>query len=95
MAADFTPTPIQANASPLSDQIASGIRQLLLVLATAATALGSVGWAGKFNALAIVAGPLAGLIVIILGQLRTRKLSQNVATMAAIVPNKVAVVVNK
>lgn len=83
-------TPIVVNASPLNDQLASGIRQLLLVLATAATALGSVGWAGRFNALAVVAGPLAGLIVIIIGQWKTRKAAQTAATLAAVVPDSVA-----
>lgn len=82
--------PIQVNSSPLPDQIASAIRQLLLVLSTAATALGAVGWAGKFNALAVIAGPLAGLIVIILGQIKTRKAAQTAAALATAAPAHVA-----
>lgn len=87
-----TPPPIVANASPLNDQIAAGIRQLVLVLATGATALGYAGWAGRLNALAVVAGPLAGLIVIVLGQIKTRQSAKDTATLAAKVPDSVAVV---
>lgn len=83
-------TPLQVNASPTPDQIAALIRQLLLVASTAATALGAVGWAGRFNELAVGAGPLAGLIVIWLGQVKTRKSAQTVAKLAAVAPDSVA-----
>ena len=84
------PEPIVVNATPTADQIAAALRQLVLVLATAATALGAVGWAGELNALAIVAGPLAGLIVIVWGQFATRKAAQIKATLATALPDSVA-----
>lgn len=90
---DQTPTtPIVANSTPAVEQWAAGIRQLILVLATAATILGATKLAGEISAFLAISGPLAGLIVIVIGQLKTRQSSQNLATLANKVPDSVAVV---
>jgi hypothetical protein len=87
-----TDPPIVANASPVPEQMASALRQLILALASIATALGYSKAAGDLSLVLDVLGPLAAVIVIVLGQLKTRKASQNTATLAAAVPDSIAVV---
>jgi hypothetical protein len=72
---DPTPTPVIVNANPAQENVESLVRQILLVAAGVASALGYSGVAGKFGALLGMAGPIAGLIVIVIGQLKTFKLA--------------------
>lgn len=87
---DFKPDPIMVNGTPEVDQMATGIRYVLLALASIASAMGFADVAGKFNALLIVAGPVAMAAVFVWGQLNTRAKSKRAATMAAALPNDVA-----
>lgn len=87
-----TVPPIIANASPVPEQLAAALRQLILALAMVATALGYSKAAGDLNLVLQVIGPFAAVVSIILGQLKTRVASQNTAKLAAAVPNSIAVV---
>lgn len=89
---DTTTTQIVAKASPLQDQLQAGIRQTILVVAAIASALGYNKLAGQASALLMVAGPLAGLITIVIGQIATRKASQKLAIVAAAAPDNVATI---
>lgn len=90
---DFSPpAPIVVDGDPGAEQLAAGMRQAILVVASIATALGYTKAAGEISAFLLVAGPLAGLIVIVLGQLKTRDSSQKKAAMAAQLPDSIAVV---
>jgi hypothetical protein len=75
--------PIVVNANPAQDGIETLIRQILLVLAAVASALGYSGVAGKFGALLAITGPLAALVVIIIGQVKTLTLAHKAAVMAS------------
>jgi hypothetical protein len=93
MTADFSPPPpIVVDSGPGAEQLAAGIRQAILVLASIATALGYTKAAGEISAFLLVAGPLAGFIVIVAGQWKTRDSAQKKAAMAAQLPDSVAVV---
>ena len=80
--------PIQVNASPLPDQLWSGLRQI--APAAMAFALGR-GWIPD-DAAPLVAA--IGLMVwpIVASQIKTRERSQNLATLAQAAPDNVAVV---
>ena len=79
--------PIQVNASPLRDQLWTGMRQIAPV--AMAFALGR-HWIPEDAAPLLGA---VGLMVwpIVAGQLKTRERAQNLATLAAIVPDDKAV----
>jgi hypothetical protein len=89
---DPTVTPIIANASPAPDQIAAGLRQLVLVLGSIASALGYSKLAGEFSSLLAIVGPLSVIVAFVWGQLHTRAAAQQKATLAAAAPNAIGVV---
>jgi len=82
--------PIMVNATPTAEQVMTGVRQFILVAAAIASALGYAHAAGQISGLLSVAGPIAGLIIIVLGQLKTRQSSQTAATLARALPDSVA-----
>jgi hypothetical protein len=82
--------PIEVNATPETAQWEAAVRQAILVLSGVATALGYTQIAGKISALLMVAGPIAGLIVFILGQIHTRRAEQKQIVMANALPDSVA-----
>lgn len=82
--------PIQVNANPLVDQVATGLRYALLAVASIAGALGYSHVAGQASALLSATGTVAGLIVFAWGQLRTRQMSQKSAAMANQLPDSIA-----
>jgi hypothetical protein len=69
------------------------LRQLLLLIAGGATVLGYGHLAGIANGLLAVAGPAAGVFVVIWGQLHTLKVAYEAVAMAHAVNNSVAVCV--
>ena len=89
---DPNAAPIVAPASPLNDQLTAGLRQLILVAAAVATALGYTKAAGEISTFLMVVGPRAGLLTVIVGQITTRRSSQKLAVAAAAAPDNVAVV---
>lgn len=92
MTDDSAPAPIVANATPELEQVAAGVRQLLIALGAIAGALGYAHVAGDLSVALDILGPAVTIGSVIAGQIKTRQSSQNVATLAAVVPNSVAVV---
>lgn len=95
-----TPTPapavvpaIQVNADPTQAQYAAAVRQAVLVASGVLSAFGATHLSTEIGALAMVAGPLAGLIVFVMGQLHTRHAEQKQIVMANALPDAVAKVV--
>lgn len=86
----LVPVPIEVNAAPETAQWEALVRQVILIASTAATALGYTVVGGKIGMLMVIAGPLAGLIVLIIGQLHTRRAEQDKIAMAAALPDSVA-----
>lgn len=90
---DFSPpAPIVANATPTAEQIATGLRQAVLIIAPILTMLGYIKWAGELNSLLVIVGPLSTIIVVLWGQWNTRKNSQDKKALAAAAPDSVGVV---
>lgn len=82
--------PIRVNATPTLDQIATGIRYLLMTLASGATVLGYFEAAGKFNDLLQSVGPASWLVFFLWGQISARHQSKTKAALAAQLPDVVA-----
>ncbi len=89
---DFSPSPIVANANPTPDQIATGLRQFVLIVAPVLTTLGYAKLAGELNSLLVIVGPIATIVVFIWGQLHSRQNAKDKATLAAAAPDSVGVV---
>ena len=84
------PDPITVNATPAPDQLTALVRQAILVAAAIATALGASHLGSEIGLAATVAGPIAGLIVIVLGQIKTRRSALKMAAMANQLPDAIA-----
>lgn len=84
--------PIVVNATPTQDQLAAGLRQLLLALSSIASVLGYTKVAGELSAALTIVGPVAMIITIVLGQIYTRRASQKLIITATAAPDSVAVV---
>lgn len=82
--------PIVVNAAPETAQWEAALRQAILVLSGVSTALGYTQIAGKISSLLMIAGPLAGLVVFIMGQMHTRHAEQKQIAMAAQLPDEIA-----
>ena len=80
--------PVEANASPLPDQLWTAFRQL--VLALSAFALGKEWIDGE--AAALIAAILGIAAPVVMGQLKVRRRAKELATVAASpeVPDKIA-----
>jgi ABC-type uncharacterized transport system permease subunit len=80
--------PIEVHASPASDQLWAALRQLAPIIVTFALARGWID-----NDMAILVGALAGVVwPLIAGQLKTRLRAQQLAAVANVVSDSVAVV---
>lgn len=88
--------PIVVNATPLKDQIESGLRQAVTVLGPVVTLLAATGWGEKiglntyFTAFVGSIGAISTIAAIVIGQLKTRSMAQKAAAMAVQLPNSVA-----
>lgn len=88
---DYTPPPpIVVNGTPNAEQLAAGLRYVIMLLGGAASAVGAGHLAGQLNALLVIVGPIAAIIAFIWGQVVTRKSSQAKTIMAAALPDSVA-----
>lgn len=91
------PTPIQVNADPKVDQLAAGVRQLALALGVLAGAFGFAKYTHILDLIATQAAPIAmgiggitTVVAAVVGQLKTRAISQKAATMASALPDSIA-----
>lgn len=92
MSNDSSATPILVDATPGPAQLAAGIRQGILALASILTAMGFSHAAGDVSLLLQFVGPIAMVVVFVLGQLKTRSTATKLATVAAAAPNSTAIV---
>jgi len=83
---------ITVNADPRIEQLTVLIRQALLVLAPVATYFGWTHAAGLIAVLIGVAGSIATVIVIIMGQLHTRATVASKVALAVTPPANVKVI---
>lgn len=90
--------PIVVNATPLKDQIESGLRQAVTVLGPLVAMLAASGWGEKvglnvyFTAFVGSIGLISTVAAIILGQLKTRSMAQKAVVMATQLPDTTAVI---
>ena len=90
---DVTPaTPIVVPATPASDQLASGLRSVILGLGVIATTLGATKFAGTLNGLLEAAGPIAAVVSVVWSQWNAHSQHAQKVTMANAAPDSVAVV---
>ncbi|GEM_PF-5128515 len=73
--------PITVNASPVTDQLQAALRLVFVAGGSLAGALGYAGLAGKFSALALIAGPLAAAIAAVWGLYKTGVLSAKASSL--------------
>ncbi len=88
------------SATPVRDQVTTGIRQVAAALAIILTAFGATAWAGKLGIVVSLApqiaivltvcGPSIWLAVVWLGQRFTISRAKALAVMAPLVPDEVA-----
>lgn len=86
-----TNQPIMVNPTPGPAQIEAGLRDAIKILGSIATMVGLAKWGGELNGLLVIVGPAATIIAFAWSQMKTRTAATNQATMAAIVPNAVAI----
>ena len=82
--------PIVVNESPAPDQLIVGVRQVILILSAAATATGAHHLGSWMGQMAVAAGPIASLAVVIAGQIHIRHQGQKLAIMANALPDSIA-----
>lgn len=82
--------PIIVPATPTQTQAAAAVRQIILILAGAASALGFAGVAGQLNEFIAYAGPVAAVVVFVWGQVRTRTEAKKLIVTGGAAPNTVA-----
>lgn len=82
--------PIMVDASATPAQVQAGIRQLILSLSAAASALGFSHVAGQLDLALQFVGPIAWTLVFVLGQLHTRSQAKKLAITADAAPAEVA-----
>lgn len=92
MSNDNTVQPIMVDATPGPAQLAAGIRQTILAIASILTTLGFSHAAGTVSLALQFVGPAAMVIVFVVGQLKTRHAAAKLATVAASASNAVAIV---
>lgn len=95
---DQTPsTQIVVNADPRQDQYEAALRQAISVLGPMIAVLAQTPWAqhiglaGWWAAFVSGSSSVATIAALIVGQLKTRTISQKAAAMASQLPNAVAV----
>lgn len=93
----MTDTPIVVHATPTKPQIEAALRQIILSAGSILASLEAMGIGDKLhlsadlnNALGYVGG-IAAVVSFVWGQLETRKNATKAATMAAALPDSLAV----
>lgn len=84
-------TPIVVHGSPTQPQIDALFRQIVLVVGPVLGVLGYKGALGVLNELAVIIGPLSGLIALVWGQVATWRIAKKAAAMARALSDDVAV----
>ena len=83
---------IVVSDSPAPTQLVVGVRQAILLIAGAVTALGAANIGNQIGVLAAFAGPIAAIITLVLGQIHTLHDHAKMKVMAKVAPEAVATV---
>lgn len=83
--------PITVTTDPKVAQLAVGIRQLVLALGMIAGTLGYAHVGNVIGAFAMVAGPVASIVVVIMGQMHERHTVAKAVELAQALPATVTV----